>query len=543
MKKILVFISFFGISVGATAQLVPLQQQVQNNLNGLILQSGSSVFTGFRSMNWQEWNASGVLQKSKLSDSIFGMSLSPVGTKRLLNSNWLQWSGKNYAVTANPILEGTIGKSNDKDGSLFNGGIGANIQGVFFDNKLSFGFEGYRAVNEFPQYIDEYIAQNDNAVPGEKRVHADSKGRYNYTHIDGYLSYMPSEHISITTGYGKLFVGDGYRSLLWSDNADSYPYLRLKAAYWRLTYNVVYSRLNNPDQLSNGADQGKYSVFHYLGANVGKHLQLGFFENLIWLAKDSNYHRGFDVQYLNPLPVLWPLNFSLGSGDNEFMGFTGKYNLKSGYIYGQFGFDDLNLGQTFKHKKQHINNKYFFQIGTWQHNIFHVEGLDWRLEWNGVRPYTYGHRDPVGQNYTTNHQPIADPFGANFHEFVSIFNYTKGRWYGVLQDMFTLRGENPGLTYNNGEDLWGGEAGVPTLGSQTLQGVVHRYFINQLSLGYLINPRNRLSIEGNVGYFVHSAKDFSKNSEFNFSIGIKTNLFNHYYDVAKTHQVMFNYAN
>jgi len=532
MKKIFLYIFIFAsISQYSKAQMVPLEYQVQNSLNGLLLQD-PSIFTGFRSMDWLEWSSKNSLHKTQISDSIFGMSASENKFgDRVLRSNWLQAQGKNYIIVANPILDGTIGRSS-QNGSLLNGDIGADIQGVFF-NKLSFGITGYWATNQFPEYMNQYIAQNDFAIPGEKEVIPNANGHYHYTHFDGYLSYIPNSHITLTAGYGKQFIGDGYRSLLWSDFANSSPYLRLKASYWRFNYNAIYTRLDDDAQTTGtGSKQGKYSVSHYLGVTVAKKWQFGFFENLIWTAKDSNYNRGFDVQYLNPLPMLWSINMSLRSQDNELLGFTAKYKLNNGYLYGQLGFDDMNIGQTIKNGEQTLNNKYFFQIGMWNHDIFHVKGLDWRLEWNGVRPYTYGHRTIV-LNYTNNHQPLTDPWGANFHEFISIFNYNYGRWYAMLEDMYTLRGENAGTPYNNGENLWGGETGMPFLGSKTLQGIKHHYFINQFSVGYLINPRNRLSIQGDVNYYLHSAQGV-RNSEFIFSIGVKTNLFNRYYDVAKT---------
>jgi hypothetical protein len=277
-----------------------------------------------------------------------------------------------------------------------------------------------------------------------------------------------------------------------------------------------------------GIRQPKYSVIHYLGANVGKRLQFGFFENTIWLGRDTNFQRGFDVQYLNPLVLMRPVEFSLGSTDNAMMGFTGKYIFRSGYVYGQFGLDDINLGETFKNKEQHLNNKYFFQIGVWTHDLFKIKNLDWRLEWNGVRPYTYGHRKP-DQNYTNNYQPLTDPFQANFHEFISIVYYHHQRWYGSLENLLTLRGENPGLPYNNGEDLWGGELDVPKLGSKTLQGTLYRYWYHHLNVGYLLNPKNRLSLQTDLFYRLRSGASVHQ-SELGFSIGIKTDLFNHYYD-------------
>ncbi|HEY2725998.1 MAG TPA: hypothetical protein VGI61_02415, partial [Parafilimonas sp.] len=170
-------------------------------------------------------------------------------------------------------------------------------------------------------------------------------------------------------------------------------------------------------------------------------------------------------------------------------------------------------------------------LGIWNNNFLQVKDLSWRLEWNGVRPYTYGHGvgGNISLNYTNYYQPLTDPFAANFNEFISMFNYINARWYGVLENVYTIRGENPGLPYNNGEDLWGGENGVPTFGSKTMQGIKTKYSFNQLTLGYLINPANRLGVEANVAYRSRKSSIVNQ-SEFYFSFGIKTSLYNLYHD-------------
>ncbi len=79
----------------------------------------------------------------------------------------------------------------------------------------------------------------------------------------------------------------------------------------------------------------------------------------------------------------------------------------------------------------------------WNNDLLGVNNLSWRLEWNGVRPYTYGHGvgNVVGLNYSHYYQDLTNPFGANFHEFISYFNYSNKRWYGSLQNLYTIRGE------------------------------------------------------------------------------------------------------
>jgi hypothetical protein len=223
-----------------------------------------------------------------------------------------------------------------------------------------------------------------------------------------------------------------------------------------------------------------------------------------------------------------PLEFDIGSPDNAMIGMNLKYKIyKKGFMYGQIALDDINIKKSFDEHKQFYGNKYALQLGIWNKDIFNVAGLSYRFEWNSVRPYTYGHGvgDNISLNYTHYYQSLTDPFGANFNEFISLFNYTNKRWYGILENLYTIRGENPGLPYNNGENLWGGEEGVPPFGSTTGQGIKTKYSYNQLTGGYLINPANRLSIQADIIYRSRNSSMVTQ-SEWYFKIGIKTNIYN-----------------
>lgn len=516
------------LSFKAAGQQLPLGQQVSNDFNILMLQADTVLFTGYRAMDWLEVRPVIDSVAAGQAETVFGVKerQSRPFAGRLVNDHWFRLAKGSLVMTIDPVLDGIAGKSNKKDGVQWDGTAGARIRGTL-SNKFSFGLGAYTSVSEFPVYIDRFIAANNDMVPGQRQSHRNENGRYAYSSVDAYATYIPDRHVALTAGYGRQFIGDGYRSLLLSDNAFNYPYARLRASFWKLTYNVMYSYLEN-DRKVDGARQGKYSVNHYLGINIGKRLQLGLFENIIWVARDTNYQRGFDVQYINPFTFMRPVEFSLGSPDNSFFGLTWKYLIAKGYLYGQFALDDLNIGQTFKHGSQHINNKYGIQLGVWTHSLF-LKNLDWRVEWNAVRPYMYGHRK-VEQNYTHNHQALAHPFGANFHEFISIFNYGKDRWYGILQNGLVIRGEDKTLGYNNGDDLWGAEAGVPELGSKTMQGFKNTYWYNRLSLGYLINPANRLSLQFDVIYRSRSAEHI-KEQEWYYGLGIRTGLFSNHDDL------------
>jgi hypothetical protein len=54
------------------------------------------------------------------------------------------------------------------------------------------------------------------------------------------LTFTASKHIDLQLGYGRNFIGDGYRSLLESDGASPYPYFKINTNFWNKIYQHVY---------------------------------------------------------------------------------------------------------------------------------------------------------------------------------------------------------------------------------------------------------------------------------------------------------------
>lgn len=529
-KKIFPLFIIVVICFTAGAQQVPLDVAVQNRFNELTISADTSVFTGFRSINWLELKPYLANRGTDVMDSVFGISHSSAGYafKNMTTDNWIKANGAKHVFTIDPFINAAAGYAN-KGGGLIQAVGGVQFQGVYND-KLSYSFGVNTGYREFPGYISSYVASNQNYQPGLGKGNVQGNG-YTSTQVNANLTYTGGRHLLVAAGYGKNFIGDGYRTLILSDNASNNPYVRLQARLWRFTYNVLYTRYETPRFQSFGRNEVKFSTVHYLGINLSKRIQVGLYDNVTWLRNDTTSERGFDIQYLSPLIFLRPIEAQFGSPDNAFIGITGKYKFyKNGFIYGQVALDDLNLTVSLERDAQHYGNKYGLQLGLWNKDLFRISNLSWRLEWNAVRPYMYGHGfGKTGLNYTHNNQSLANPFNANFHEFISMFQYHNKRWYGSLENLFTIRGENPGLPYNNGEDLWGGEEGVPIFGSKTLQGTRHKYFYNQLTAGYLLNPRNRLALQADVVYRSHTAPGISESTVF-FMLGIQTRIFNYYHD-------------
>lgn len=532
MKKLL-FCCILSIPyLASTAQDIPLDQVVQNRFNELTISADTGIFTSFRSMNWLELKPYLRNRGGDVMDSVFGFSrpASSYAFKNLGTSNWIMAAGGNHLFAVDPIISASGGFGNTGNGTMVTAVGGIRVQGIISD-RFSYSVSYQGGYRKYAGYVNDFIDSN-HVQPGLGKGTLTGNNGYTSSQVTANITYNGGEHFLAAAGYGKNFIGDGYRTLILSDNASNNPYIRVQAKVWKLTYNVLFNKYTTPRFSWDNDIIRKFSVMHYLGVNFSDKFQMALYDNVNWITNDSFGQRGFDVAYLNPLIFMRPLEYAIGSPDNAFVGITFKYKFyKKGFLYGQLGLDDINLSKSLENDAQHFGNKYGLQLGVWNKDFLGLQNLSWRFEWNTARPYMYGHGfGKTGSNLTHNNQALTNPMNANFHEFISIFNYHHERWFGILHNSIAIRGENPGLPYNNGEDLWGGEIGVPVYGSKTLQGNKNNYFYNQASLGYLLNPRNRLALQADLVYRHRSAPDVSS-STFFFNIGIKTGLFNYYHDL------------
>jgi hypothetical protein len=114
------------------------------------------------------------------------------------------------------------------------------------------------------------------------------------------LTFTPNKFFSMQLGYGRNFIGDGYRSLLQSDGASPYPFFKLNTGFWKLKYTNTYMFLKDvrPDATIEKTYTTKYIANHYLSWNLSKRINIGLFESVIWSNTNS---RGFDVNFMNPI--------------------------------------------------------------------------------------------------------------------------------------------------------------------------------------------------------------------------------------------------
>lgn len=353
----------------------------------------------------------------------------------------------------NPVLHLSLGNSNETGSeTLFVNTRGVEVRGTI-DEKVAF----YTFLSEnqarYPQYVNS-IRDSTLVVPYEGFWKQFSGSGVDFLRAQGYIDFGVSQSISAQLGYGKHFVGNGVRSLILSDYANNYPYLRINTETRIFQYTNVFAELIADVQggtfgiLGVGGFSKKYLAFHHLNVKIKPNLSIGLFESVMY--GDST--GGLKLEYLNPIIFYRAIEQQNGSEDNAIVGLDFKWNIKNRVsLYGQLVIDELLIGEAFSGNGSWVN-KQGLQFGAKYIDAFGVGNLMLQGEVNKVRPYTYAHEDGF-TNYSHYNLALAHPLGANFTEYLGRATYRlseKWNFEGVL--MSAKYGDDIG-TENFGRDI------------------------------------------------------------------------------------------
>ncbi|TRX04226.1 capsule assembly Wzi family protein [Flavobacterium gawalongense] len=465
-------------------------------------------------------------------------------TRKLWNENTVEIQGDGYWFTLNPILDLQVGKASQTEANYtyintrainFRGGLG---------KQLNFTTTVFESQGRFADYFNRYAesikpAGGNPAIILGMGIAKDFKtDAYDFPLAEANITFAPSKYVDLQLGYGRNFIGDGYRSLLESDGASSYPYFKLNTNFWKIKYTNTYMWLKDvrPEVTLERTYATKFMANHYLSWNVSNKLNLGFFESVIWTNTND---RGFDVSFVNPIIFYRSVEFaSSARTGNAVLGLTYKYKWNNQInLYGQFILDEFSLGDI-KERDNSWKNKYGYQLGVKYYNAFKVDNLVLQLEYNHVRPYVYSHSVPI-TNYGHNNQSIGHQWGGNFKEFIAIARYHKDRYFADAKITVGTRGLDFDTTedsFNYGGNIYKDydEKRALNSGVKVGQGNKTAVFITDIQAGYLINPATNLKF---FGSYIYRSFDPTKNTAttFNestnwFTLGIRSDVFNWYFD-------------
>lgn len=453
--------------------------------------------------------------------------------RKLWNEHLFQVKEDDFWFNGDFTVGLSLGKDNSEDIEYtYNNTRIFKVQGGLGKN-LSFYAAIFESQARFTSYLNKWVFDNkppnsEGLVPGRNKAKRYATDAYDYSVSEGYVSWTPSKFFNIQTGNGTNFIGDGYRSLVLSDAATPYPFVKINTTFWKFRYTNLWMWMRDMrrDRMVNGAHARKYVSLHYLSYNITKNWNIGLLESIITAGNN-----GMDMDFLNPLLFYKTIEFSRGeNGGNGLLAFTSKWVPKENiHLYGQFLFDEFKL-EEIQDGNGWWANKYGYQLGVKYFNAFKVNNLFLQAEYNRMRPYTGSHGE-IELNYGHYNQPIGHLWGSNFSEFIAIARYSKNRFFANAKVVVGEKGFDPSEDVNYGGDIFKSYNNrVNDYGNFVGQGSKAAIFIGDIQAGYLVNPVLNLRLFAGMTYRTFDAQpttySFDNTNTTFFQVGLRSNLFN-----------------
>ncbi len=337
-------------------------------------------------------------------------------------ANLLQSDKRDFFIAANPVLSFQAAFAPEEERRfLLHTTQGAEVRGRIMD-KVGFYASLTHNYEEPPAFTRDYINEWE-AIPGAGKYHRSGNG---YTYFQPTFNVdipLVANHINLTLGYDKHFIGDGYRSLFLSDFAANAAFVRIRTRIWKLNYQNLYLKLE--PQWFAGEPRGigqKYATIHHLSMNVSHWLNVGVYESVTF-SRDGHFEFG----YMNPIIFYRAIERSMGSPDKVSIGLNAKALLAKRFnLYTQILINEFSSKRLFD-GSGYWANKWGIQLGAKYFDAFSLSNLDIMAEMNIVRPYTYQHTFRTEgislANFSHYNQPLAHPLGAGFAEFIGRVRY------------------------------------------------------------------------------------------------------------------------
>ncbi len=516
---------------------IPLSHEIYNRFDREINLIGTSAHTSQKPFTYQDVKA---YYDFKIQNEKLAYNKKSWFSRKLLDEHLATVSGENYWFAVDFGVDLQLGRDTGNDLDTYNNTRIGYIQGGI-GKKLTYYGAIFESQGRFADYFNRLARSRNPAdgypavVPGRGVAKSFGDNGFDYPVTEGYINYRFNDNFNLQVGNYRNFIGDGYRSLFLSDNASPVPYVKVDAKFWKVKYTNIYMQARNTNFLTEGgAYSTKFIALHHLSWNVNRRLNIGLFEAAIW---NNEAERGFDISYLNPLLFYQMVEFSTGTDAGKVMvGLNYKYKWTDNiYSYGQLLIDELSVDDVFGGDKS-FKNKFGLQLGVKYFDAFKVKNLDFQLEYNQVRPYTYSHFQQV-TNYAHVGQSLAHLWGTNFREAIAIARYRKDRWYGHAKFIYGLRGFEPNADNIPffGSNLFGTEDNLfSETGVEIGQGNKANSTFAELEVGYLVNPVANLKLYMN---FIHRDFSIATQNERNFNntttwinFGFRADLFNWYFE-------------
>lgn len=457
-------------------------------------------------------------------------------SRKLKQEHFVQVKKEDFYLAIDPAVDIYAYRDLYNDTAFFY----TNTRGLYVEGalgkRMAFYSSFYESQSFFPDYINRFATQTK-VAPGMGRHKPFKTKGYDYAIASGVLSLDLTKHINIQGGQGKNFIGDGHRSLLLSDNAFNYPFIKTQLHYRKFQYIFGYASLqdlrilqNLHPNLTEPLFTRKPYSFQFLNFQFKKRLQIGLFQSTVFHTRDSAYANTFDYNILNPIIGFNAIKYGLRNNNNVLAGLTTRIRATHDLvIYGQLAVDDVDDYR----RSNSLLNKVGYQWGFKLNNAFIIKNLCVQFEQNRVRPFTYSSSNSL-QNYSHYNQALAHPLGANFKENIIFLNYRFFKDFFIqFKSIKVIQGADS-TGANVGSNIFLSDLtarnGYYAMAYKSITGLQTELRYLAFRFGYVINYTTNLTIFAEAQYReLDNLINPSKKNMFAY-IGISSNLYNIYHD-------------
>ena len=318
-----------------------------------------------------------------------------------------------------------------------------------FGDKVSVETGFYESQEYMAKYMKNYV-DSLGVIPGfgRDKDYTAIRDVVDYSSSFSRITVQPLKALRLHMGYGKHKIGNGYRSLLWSDGMYNYPYFQFDITKRKIKYSHVWNVMQSLERLPIGDTpestfRRKAGSFSYLSWKPTTKVELSLFESVIWNRYDSN-----------AMPQSLPVNFYsplIGTGFTQVNSTRNNFNIgidanvrltKNIEVYGQAYADVLG-----DYKKNGA-----LQLGMQSYDLG-VKNFDLGFEYNRVQSDVYSF-SALYADATHMNQTLGVPLN-NMYEYVLRSRYRYGRyfarvkWNYIVQNRVEERNDSPMLINRN----------------------------------------------------------------------------------------------
>lgn len=441
--------------------------------------------------------------------------------RKFLQESFLKVDSSEFTLKVDPLFNFVSGKEVGNNQQLIINTRGIRIQGSL---GKTIGFESSLYENQafFPMLTDSFINKRKIA-PGQGRAKPYHKTGWDFAYSSASMGWRAGNHFYLQFATDKLFVGDGYRSLLLSDISSNYPFLRYTIDFKNFQYTRIIAELTDINYNTLNKDIGKFPAktanFHLLSCNLLKSLQISIFEGTILKNPDNLGKLHVNYNLISPVPFLDMLN---SDNSHTLIGLNLKWTVdKSFQVYNQWVFD--NLAKKPQGYPSGTTN-YGIQAGLKYFNVLKIRNLNLQFEFNLVKPNTYLQIDST-LAYTNFSQPLAHPLGENFAETIFILSYHYKRLFIEYNGEYAIYSKNEKVIFHQEEILLLGKNPEKNFLTSPLTKLTNQ----SAYISYKINPSTNSSINIGMNWRNEQSPSLNRASKY-FYISFSTNLTNIYSD-------------